>query len=206
MMYNIRSRMTENRFVKIINDLLQDRNLRGFSTKWANRMSKLTPMTCQTCIDKHGTIVNIKLAEISPYVMEHDRCKCEYVPMRTKKTGTATNLGEHGVDSYLMLFRKLPAYYVTKNQARQAGWKDWKGNFSDVLPGKMIGGDIFRNIEGKLPEAPGRVWHEADINYDGGYRNRHRILYSSDGLIFVTYDHYQTYYEITTYGVINVSI
>ena len=77
--------MTENPFEKIINDLLQDKNLRGFSTKWANRMSKLTPMTCQTCIDKHGTIVSIKLAEISPKVGEHDRCKCEYVAMRTKR-------------------------------------------------------------------------------------------------------------------------
>ena len=43
----------------------------------------------------------------------------------------------------------------------------------------------------------GRVWYEADINYDGGYRSNDRILYSNDGLIFVTYDHYKTFYEVT---------
>lgn len=66
-----------------------------------------------------------------------------------------------------------------------------------MLPGKMLGGDIYKNREGKLPSAPGRVWYEADMNYKSGYRNRDRILYSNDGLIFVTYDHYQTFYEIT---------
>lgn len=44
--------------------------------------------------------------------------------------------------------------------------------------------------------AEGRVWYEADINYTGGYRRRHRILYSNDGLIFVTYDHYETFWEV----------
>ena len=66
-----------------------------------------------------------------------------------------------------------------------------------MLPDIMIGGDVYKNKEGKLPNAPGWVWHEADINYENGYRNKQRILYSSDGLIFVTYDHYQTFYEIT---------
>ena len=28
------------------------------------------------------------------------------------------------------------------------------------------------------------------------YRTRHRILYSNDGLVFVTYDHYETFHEI----------
>lgn len=47
------------------------------------------------------------------------------------------------------------------------------------------------------PSAPGRVWYEADINYYEGQRNRHRIVWSNDGLIFITYDHYHTFYEIT---------
>jgi predicted transcriptional regulator len=64
----------------------------------------------------------------------------------------------------------------------------------------MIGGDVFANSSAKLPSAPGRIWYEADINYVSGKRNRQRVLYSNDGLIFVTYDHYQTFYEITKLG------
>ena len=70
-------------------------------------------------------------------------------------------------------------------------------NFTNNLfQDREIGGDKYRNKEGKLPSAPGREWYEADINYSGGYRNSERILYSNDGLIFVTYDHYQTFYEL----------
>ena len=56
----------------------------------------------------------------------------------------------------------------------------------------MIGGDIYYNTNSKLPSAPGRVWYEADINYTHGKR----ILYSNDGLIFVSFDHAQTFYEL----------
>ena len=60
----------------------------------------------------------------------------------------------------------------------------------------MIGGDVFANSASKLPSTPGRVWYEADINYKKGKRNKQRIVWSNDGLIFVTYDHYETFYEI----------
>lgn len=55
---------------------------------------------------------------------------------------------------------------------------------------------IYDNSDGHLPDKSGRIWFEADINYYEGRRNRHRILWSNDGLIFVTYDHYKTFYEI----------
>lgn len=60
----------------------------------------------------------------------------------------------------------------------------------------MYGGDIYYNDDRKLPDKPGRIWHEADINYSIGRRNSHRILWSNDGLIFVTYNHYLTFFEI----------
>ena len=110
--------------------------------------------------------------------------------------GMATNMWYNGADAQLFYNNRLPSYYISKNQARQSGWQDWKGNLDEVLPGKMIGGDVYRNRDQKLPSAPGRVWYEADINYNKGYRNRERILYSNDGLMFVTYDHYQTFYEM----------
>lgn len=61
----------------------------------------------------------------------------------------------------------------------------------------MIGGNLYENRDYKLPIKAGRIWYEADINYISDYRNRERILYSSDGLIFVSYDHYKTFYEVT---------
>ncbi|MBR4868168.1 MAG: phage head morphogenesis protein, partial [Clostridia bacterium] len=67
---------------------------------------------------------------------------------------------------------------------------------SQFAPGKMLTMGIYLNKNDKLPQAPNRIWYEADINYTPGRRNRHRIVWSNDGLIFVTYDHYETFYEI----------
>ena len=96
----------------------------------------------------------------------------------------------------ILRFMYLPDKYILKNEAEQLSWLSSLGNLSDIAPGKTIGGGIYRNREGKLPAAPGRIWFEADINYISGHRNTHRLLYSSDGVIFVTYDHYMTFSEI----------
>ena len=180
-----------------INNLLQDKALRGDSVNWANWMSKLTLFTCRHCAQQHGKIVDISTLENKTEVNAHKNCKCEYLPMRTKRIGTVTEQGMDGVDVHLIKHFRLPNYYVTKEAAKNAGWVSWKGNLEDVLPMGVIGGNIYRNKDEKLPQATGRIWYEADINYDGGYRNRQRILYSNNGLIFVSYDHYQTFYEIT---------
>ncbi|WP_074017358.1 ribonuclease domain-containing protein [Anaeromassilibacillus senegalensis] len=55
---------------------------------------------------------------------------------------------------------------------------------------------IYKNEDEHLPQVLGRIWFEADINYYSGRRNKHRLLWSNDGLLFVTYDHYQTFLEI----------
>lgn len=98
-----------------------------------------------------------------------------------------------GVANYLSANGKLPCNYITKSQATALGWVSSKGNLADVAPGKSIGGDVFTNREGSLPTASGRTWREADINYTSGFRNSDRILYSSDGLIYKTTDHYETF-------------
>ena len=59
-----------------------------------------------------------------------------------------------------------------------------------------IGGDRFGNREGLLPSASGRKWYECDIDYAGGYRNEKRIVYSSDGLIYYTGDHYESFTQL----------
>ena len=157
----------------------------------------MTPTTCKFCVDHHGKIFDISILNNKNEAEAHRNCKCVYVPMRTKTAGTATDWGMEGADAYLFYIGQLPNYYVPFSFAEDAGWRNKKGNLDKVLPGKMIGGDKYKNKDGKLPQSPGRVWYEADINYNDGYRNRQRVLYSNDGLIFVSYDHYQTFYEIT---------
>ena len=181
----------------MIYTVIQDQKLRGKSTKWKNRESALIPFrTCFPCVLKHGTVIPIGANE-APHIPEHKNCLCKFVPMRTKEVGTATEKGLEGADMYLIYQSCLPDYYSTKAEAFKAGWKKKFAFLDQVLPGKTIGGDIYQNREGKLPSSPGRIWREADIDYEGGFRNRRRILYSNDGLFFATYDHYKTFYEIT---------
>lgn len=97
---------------------------------------------------------------------------------------------------YLHTFGKLPGNYLTKKEASALGWDSKKGNLWDVAEGMSIGGDTFGNREGLLPSAKGRKWFECDINYEGGFRGAERILFSSDGLIFYTDDHYQSYTQL----------
>lgn len=186
-----------NRLDELLQDLFQDKELLGNSKKWANWMSQLTLFTCQYCKDTHGLIIDLKIPEPKPNIPAHPQCKCKYVPMRTKQVGTATNDGKNGADYYIMIYGILPDYYVDKNTLNQLGWNSGKKKVSSILPGKMIGGDTYKNLDEKLPSLPGRIWYEADINYTQGKRNGHRILFSNDGLIFVSYDHYHTFYEIT---------
>ncbi len=92
--------------------------------------------------------------------------------------------------------RRLPSRFVTKRQAKQAGWRPGQDLWSQLqLRGKSIGGDIFKNFEGKLT-AGSWTWHEADLAYHGGHRGSKRLIYSNDGLWEVTVDHYRTFHEV----------
>ena len=189
--------MYQNLIEEYIDNLRQDKDLRGDSSKWANWMSVLLPNTCKFCVDQHGKIVDVSVVGDKDEVEAHKHCQCVYVAMRTKLVGFVTDLGIEGADVYLADFGRLPDYYVNKETAIKAGWQTKKKKLSAVFPGKMLGGDVYDNNNSKLPSAPGRIWYEADINYVRGKRNRHRIVYSNDGLMFATYDHYQTFYEVT---------
>lgn len=94
---------------------------------------------------------------------------------------------------YLHVFRELPPNYITKDEAYDLGWSSKKGNLWEVGYGFVIGGDEFGNREGRLPDAYDRQWYECDVNYEGGYRGSERILFSNDGLVYVTLDHYETF-------------
>ena len=112
------------------------------------------------------------------------------------KDGSYTSKVETAL--YIHTYDTVPSNFVSKTKARNAGWVSSKGNLNEVLPGKSIGGGGYMNEswngEPLLPETPeGRSWHECDINYTGGYRGAERLVYSEDGLIFYTGDHYESF-------------
>ena len=100
------------------------------------------------------------------------------------------------VAEYLHFYGHLPDNFITKNEARDLGWDSQAGNLDEVAPGMSIGGDTFGNREGLLPKADGRKYYECDVNYEGGYRGGERIVYSNDGLIFYTDDHYKSFEQL----------
>ena len=93
---------------------------------------------------------------------------------------------------YLYTYGCLPANFMTKSEARELGWEG--GGPEDIAPGMCIGGDRFGNYEGLLPEAEGRTYYECDIDTLGeDSRGAQRIVFSSDGLIYYTEDHYESF-------------
>lgn len=94
---------------------------------------------------------------------------------------------------YIHTYKKLPKNFITKKEAMKLGWESQKGNLWEVTDKKSIGGNRFGNREGKLPKKDGREYFEADVNYRGEYRGPERIVYSNDGLIYYTDDHYETF-------------
>ena len=94
---------------------------------------------------------------------------------------------------YIHLYGKLPSNYVTKKDAETV--YGWEGGALDVIaPGKAIGGSYYGNYEGRLPDKKGREWTECDIDTIGQTkRGAKRIVFSNDGLIYYTPDHYETF-------------
>ena len=116
--------------------------------------------------------------------------------------GNTESLEENGsydsadeVALYLRLYGQLPDNYITKNEAQDLGWSG--GSVERYAPGKCIGGDRFGNREGLLPDANGRTWTECDIDTLGANsRGAKRLVYSNDGLIYYTDDHYESFQRI----------
>lgn len=93
---------------------------------------------------------------------------------------------------YIHTYGHLPQNFITKKEARELGWSG--GSVEDYAPGKCIGGDHFGNYEGLLPDKPGRSYTECDIDTLGkSGRGAKRIIFSNDGLIYYTEDHYSSF-------------
>ena len=120
-------------------------------------------------------------------------------PTTTKPTAADTELDENGsyysrddVALYIHTFGHLPPNYLTKKQAQALGWSG--GSLEPYAPGKVIGGSRYGNYEGLLPEKPGRTYTECDIDTLGkSKRGSKRIVFSDDGLIYYTGDHYKSF-------------
>lgn len=104
--------------------------------------------------------------------------------------GTYTSKSD--VALYLHTYGKLPSNYMTKKEAQALGWTG--GGLDDYAYGACIGGDKFGNYEGNLPTASGRQYYECDIDtMHAAKRGAKRIVFSNDGLIYYTEDHYNTF-------------
>ena len=110
------------------------------------------------------------------------------------ENGTYTD--PYQVAEYIHTYKQLPSNYLTKKEASNLGWESDKGNLWDVTDEMSIGGDKFGNREGLLPKEDGRQYYECDVNYQGGYRGAERIVFSNDGLIFYTDDHYNSFTQL----------
>lgn len=98
---------------------------------------------------------------------------------------------ENTVIEYVKNNKRLPDYYITKGEARKQGWVASKGNLCDALPGRAIGGDNFSNREKTLPT--GNKYYEADVNYNCGNRNADRIVFTKNGEVWLTKNHYKSF-------------
>lgn len=115
------------------------------------------------------------------------------------ESGSAALLEEAGsyttkedVALYIHLYGHLPDNFITKAEAQALGWSG--GSLEPYAPGKCIGGSRFGNYEGLLPEKDGRTYQECDIDTLGATsRGAKRLVYSSDGLIYYTGDHYESF-------------
>ncbi|MBQ8551337.1 MAG: ribonuclease [Clostridia bacterium] len=125
--------------------------------------------------------------------------EADTMPAHTTEAVTESVIDEDGyyyskdnVALYLHTYNKLPKNFITKSEAGKLGWEG--GSVERYREGAAIGGDKFGNREGLLPKKDGRVYYECDIDtYGKSERGEKRIVYSNDGLIYYTGDHYESF-------------
>ena len=100
------------------------------------------------------------------------------------------------IADYIFEHGELPGNFITKEEAMELGWDSGSNYVSDVAPGRSLGGDRYGNYQKNLPYEKGRKYFECDCNYTGGKRGAERIVYSNDGHVWYSDDHYQTFTEL----------
>jgi len=120
-------------------------------------------------------------------------------PAEAPETEPSVSIDKDGVYTskedvalYIHTYGKLPSNFITKQEAEKLGWDG--GSLEPYAPGKCIGGNKFGNYEGLLPKKKGRTYTECDIDTLGAEkRGAKRIVFSNDGLIYYTNDHYESF-------------
>ena len=126
--------------------------------------------------------------------------KCENVVQQLNQQ-LSSKLDEHELVAILHALNasgntSLPPKFIAKKQAKRLGWRPGSDLWgARQRQGKSIGGDFFGNYEGRLPKYI-RNWREADLGYTGGRRGAKRLIFSREGLRYVTVDHYSTFREV----------
>lgn len=144
----------------------------------------ITEMEAETDAEVVELPEAVELPEVEEATTEAEETALDEDGSYTSKEEVAAYIHEYG---------HLPSNFITKKEAKKLGWVSSEGNLGKVAPGMSIGGDYFGNYEGNLPEAKGRDYYECDIDTDGSYRGAKRIVFSNDGLIYYTEDHYETF-------------
>lgn len=144
-------------------------------------------LSLTACGDAAQTIDTVQQA--AQTVQEIAAAQEEETPA-IEEDGTYTT--KEDVARYIHTYGHLPENFITKKQAQALGWEG--GSLEPYAPGKCIGGSRFGNYEGTLPEKDGRTYTECDIDTLGASkRGAKRIVFSNDGLIYYTEDHYETF-------------
>jgi hypothetical protein len=163
---------------------MERRGRRGKTSNRRNRKGAMHPITLLRSI-------------VIVFLLASGTCLAQFAGQPAALADFAAELGLRDVAGFVETVQslrdsgQLPSRYATKDEAREYGWRG--GGMCDVWPGHVIGGDRFNNFGRQLPSAPGRAYREADV--DAGCRGRgaKRLIFSNDGLIFVTVDHYNTF-------------
>ena len=136
---------------------------------------------------------NYKIEKNNPSEKDHTEIVLDkdFQILEETENPIASLTKEESVISYVRSNHKLPDFYITKSEAKNRGWIASKGNLCDVVPGKAIGGDRFSNREKSLPK--GEQYFEADVNYHCGNRGEHRIVFTKNGEVWLSKNHYKNF-------------
>ncbi len=145
-------------------------------------------------IDSENNIPIVEDTDDSDSNNEENTEEQEQPETAIDENGTYTD--PYQVAEYIHTYNKLPSNFITKKVAAELGWQSEKGNLWEVTDKMSIGGDKFGNREGLLPKKEDRIYYECDVNYEGGYRGAERIVFSNDGLVFYTDNHYESFSQL----------